>query len=132
MILSALLAMAGAAQTPKANCDTWLSQNELNGCTRLEFERADAEMNAQWKGAIAKSKAVDHENIGTREERVGNFKTLLAAQRAWLVYRDQHCARESYIMQGGSAEPYVYNNCRARLTKARTAELKVLARGQLP
>ncbi|WP_081940360.1 lysozyme inhibitor LprI family protein [Sphingopyxis sp. LC81] len=48
-----------------------------------------------------------------------------------LVYRDKHCMREGYIMRGGSAEPYVYNTCRSRLTKARTAELKVLAEGQI-
>jgi uncharacterized protein YecT (DUF1311 family) len=131
MILSTLLALAGAAQTQKPNCDTWLSQNEMNGCTRLEFERADAEMNAQWKKAVAKSKAWDREPEHTPDGRPGYFETLLAAQRAWLVYRDQHCMREGYIMRGGSAEPYVYNTCRSRLTKARTAELKVLAEGKI-
>jgi uncharacterized protein YecT (DUF1311 family) len=127
----ALIAMAQATQAPTLKCDAWLSQREMNTCASSDFQRADAEMNAQWKKATVKSKAWDREPEHVPDGRPGYFNTLLAAQRAWLVYRDKHCTREGYIMRGGSAERYVYNTCRARLTKARTAELKVLAEDQI-
>ena len=61
-----------------------------------------------------------------RDTRPGYFDTLLAGQRAWLTYRDQHCRSEGYTMRGGSAEPMVASQCKAKLTRARTEQLKDL------
>ena len=48
----------------------------------------------------------------------------LCAQRAWLIFRDAHCTVEGYEARGGSMEPMVYNGCRARITRERTAQLR--------
>lgn len=126
MIFATLLAMAAAAQEPEVDCDNAMAQFELNACAYKDYERADAAMNAQWKLTAARMKERDRELDRSYDNRPGFFDTLLAAQRAWLTYRDQHCASEGYTMRGGSAEPMVISGCQTQLTEARTAQLKSL------
>jgi uncharacterized protein YecT (DUF1311 family) len=126
MILSTLLALAVVADEPKVDCDNAMAQFELNACAYQDYERADAAMNAQWKITSARMKAIDADFDRTQDNRPGYFDTLLAAQRAWLTYRDKHCTGEGYTMRGGSAEPMVFSGCMTQLTEARTKQLKDL------
>ena len=126
MILATLLALAAAAQDPEIDCDNAMAQFELNACAYKEYERADAAMNAQWKVTAAHMKEIDADFDRSQDNRPGYFDTLLAAQRAWLTYRDQHCASEGYTMRGGSAEPMVISECQTQLTEARTKQLQDL------
>ena len=126
MILSALFALATVAQEPAVDCDNAMAQFELNACAYKEFERADAAMNAQWNVTAARMKTIDADFDRTQDNRPGYFDTLLAAQRAWLTYRDQHCLNEGFAARGGSMAPMLHSGCMARLTKARTAELQAL------
>jgi uncharacterized protein YecT (DUF1311 family) len=126
VILSTMFALAAVAQDPEVDCDNAMAQFELNACAYKEFERADAAMNAQWKVTAARMKERDAEFDRSQDNRPGYFDTLLAAQRAWLTYRDKQCASEGYTMRGGSAEPMVISGCQRQLTEARTKELKDL------
>ena len=126
MILATLIALAAAAQEPEVDCDNAMAQFELNACAYKEYERADAAMNAQWKVTAARMKEIDADFDRSQDNRPGYFDTLLAAQRAWLTYRDQHCASEGYTMRGGSAEPMMISGCQTQLTEARTKQLKEL------
>ena len=126
MILATILALAAAAQDPEIDCDNAMAQFELNACAYKEYERADAAMNAQWKVTAAHMKEIDADFDRSQDNRPGYFDTLLAAQRAWLTYRDQHCASEGYTMRGGSAEPMVISGCQTQLTEARTKQLQDL------
>lgn len=126
MIFAALLFLSAVAADPEIDCENAMAQPDLNACAFLEYERADAAMNAQWKVTAAKMKEIDAGFDRTYDKRPGYSETLLAAQRAWLTYRDQHCASEGYSMRGGSAESMVISGCRAQLTEARTKQLKDL------
>ncbi len=126
MMLMSLMLLAAAAQDPEIDCDNAMAQFELNACAYKEYERADAAMSAQWKITSARMKERDRELDRSTDKRPGYFDTLLAAQRAWLTYRDKHCASEGYAMRGGSAEPMVISGCQAQLTEARTVQLKEL------
>lgn len=126
MMLMSLMLLAAAAQDPEIDCGNAMAQFELNACAYKEYERADAAMNAQWKITSARMKVIDADFDRTQDGRPGYFDTLLAGQRAWLTYRDKHCASEGYTMRGGSAEPMVISGCKAQLTDARTKQLKEL------
>lgn len=126
MIFASLLLLSAVAADPEIDCENPVSQPDLNGCAYQEYERADAALNAQWKATSAKLKEQDKGFDRTYDKRPGFFETELAAQRAWLTYRDQHCASEGYSMRGGSAESMVISGCRAQLTEARTKQLKEL------
>jgi len=126
MIFASLLLLSAIAADPEVDCDNAMAQPDLNACAYQEYERADAALNAQWKITAAKLKEQDKGFDRTYDKRPGFFDTELAAQRAWLTYRDQHCASEGYSMRGGSAESMVISGCRMQLTEARTKELKGL------
>lgn len=126
MIFASLLLLSAMTAEPELDCDNAMSQPDLNACAYLEYERADAALNAQWKITAAKLKEQDKGFDRTYDKRPGFFDTELAAQRAWLTYRDQHCASEGYSMRGGSAESMMISGCRAQLTEARTRQLKDL------
>ncbi|ATY30978.1 lysozyme inhibitor LprI family protein [Sphingomonas psychrotolerans] len=121
MMLLALLLIAG--QEPQ--CDNPIAQSDMTRCEIRRFEAADRAMNRQWKITLAAMRQYDR----TPEDdgRLGYADQLLAAQRAWLAYRDTHCRSDGYRMRGGSAEPMLVASCRAELTENRTRQLAALA-----
>ena len=122
----ALLAAGAAGQEPDLDCANALTQSDMNACAYQEFKRADAALNAQWTITTAQMKERDRDTLRPEDTRPGYFDTLLAGQRAWLTYREKHCASEGYLMRGGSAEPLLISGCQTQLTDARTAQLKSL------
>ena len=49
----------------------------------------------------------------------GADKALLAAQRAWIAYRDSQCELAGFEARGGSMEPMLVSGCLADLTRKR-------------
>ena len=125
-MIAAILLLA-AAPADDLDCSTGdLPQQGLNICAARDYEKADAELNAQWKATAAAMKDSDRAIDRTYDKQPGHFETLLASQRAWLTYRDKQCLVESFAMRGGSAAPMIHGFCMAELTRARTAQLKAL------
>lgn len=122
MILAALLLIA---QTAPEDCADPMTQLEMNVCANREFLQADARLNRVWKQVAAEMKRRDAD-MARDGGRPGYFAQLLAAQRAWLAYRDAHCASEGYLTRGGSMEPMMILTCKTALTETRTAELQDL------
>ncbi|HZG31901.1 MAG TPA: lysozyme inhibitor LprI family protein [Sphingopyxis sp.] len=127
MIAAMLFTLAAAAQEPEVDCDNPQYQVEMNFCAGRGYDAADAELNAQYKLTVAALKARDKDIDRSYDTQPTHYDTLLAAQRAWIAYRDQHCLSESFAARGGSMAPMLHSGCMARLTKQRTAELKELA-----
>ncbi len=125
MILPLALALLAAQQGPSGewNCEDPRSQMEMNACTAIEFERADAALNALWPELVAAAREADREIDRTYDDRPTSAVRLREAQRAWIVFRDAHCAYDAYESRGGSMEPMLYQGCRARLTRERIAQL---------
>lgn len=106
------------------HCDAPQVQMDMNACAGLEFERADAELNRIWPGVVAEARAADREVNHDADNRGGSETYLRAAQRAWLVYREQHCIYSGMSeARGGSMEPMSYEGCRTLVTRARIREL---------
>jgi uncharacterized protein YecT (DUF1311 family) len=132
MIASLILPFLLQATPPNPawNCDDPQVQQEMNWCAGQDYEAADAAMNVQWRLTREAMKAHDAsfaDQDGKRfDKRGGWFASLLEAQRGWLRYRDAHCALDGYAARGGSLEPLLALTCKARLTRARTEELRGL------
>lgn len=126
MMLMSLMLLAAAAQDPEVDCENPQYQVEMNLCAGKDYDAADAELNAQWKVTVAALKARDKDIDRSYDSQPTHYDTLLAAQRAWITYRDQQCLSESFAARGGSMAPMLHSNCMARLTRERTAELKEL------
>jgi len=83
----------------------------MNMAAARDFEKADAELNVVFKKLIA---LLDEEGK----------KKLVAAQRAWLAFRDAQATFDADAMRGGSAARGIYSATREELTEQRTVELK--------
>ncbi|MCB2088927.1 MAG: DUF1311 domain-containing protein [Sphingomonadaceae bacterium] len=104
-----------------------MAQQEMNWCAHQDYLAADKELNAQWSVTAAEMKRRDADSgefMGDRKPE--HFQTLLAAQRAWITYRDAHCASEGNAFFGGSMQPLIVSTCKTQLTKQRTGELRDL------
>ncbi|MDT9598210.1 lysozyme inhibitor LprI family protein [Sphingosinicella rhizophila] len=126
MISILILAAVATAQTPyeEHHCDEPMAQQDMNACAQLDFEAADKELNLLWRDVIGAARQADKGLDRNDDTRPTHEAALRAAQRAWIQFRDAHCTYEGYEMRGGSMEPMLYSGCRARLTRARIAELK--------
>jgi len=116
----------GAAQAAAAqrNCDDPQTQAEMNLCASSDFERADDELNALWPQVIEAVRRADMELGPVSDGRVSGETRLREAQRAWITFRDAHCAVVGYEARGGSMEAMLYNGCRARVTRERVEQLR--------
>lgn len=117
-LVLACLSLPAAAQ--EIDCANAMAQMELNQCAYDDWEAADAELNDAYQEAMALLRDWDA-NLPADEQ--GGAEALLAAQRAWITFRDQACAAEGYAMKGGSAEPLLVYGCMRVLTEERTAHL---------
>lgn len=126
MMLMSLMLLASAAQDPEIDCENPQYQVEMNFCAQKDYDAADVELNTQWKLTVAEIKRRDKDIDRSYDNQPTGYDTLLAAQRAWITYRDQHCLSASFAARGGTMAPMLLSGCAAALTKLRTAELKAL------
>jgi uncharacterized protein YecT (DUF1311 family) len=87
------------------------SQPEMNEKFQADFEKADARLNAVYKKTLA---TLDAEGK----------KKLVAAERAWVAYRDAEAAFEADSERGGSMAPLIYSQTCLELTVARIEQLR--------
>ena len=120
MVLCALVAAlcvaaAAGARAQKQRkiqpCESRGSQAEANDCAYQEYKAADAELNRAY-GQLAG--VLDAEDKASLKE----------SELAWIKYRDATCAFESSQYKGGTMRGMIEAFCLARVTKARTADLK--------
>ncbi|HZG27712.1 MAG TPA: lysozyme inhibitor LprI family protein [Ensifer sp.] len=106
-------------------CNPEGTQQEMNICAWDDFQKADDELNAVYKKAVAYAKSQD-ENYADQPDLKGAVAALKKAQRAWIDYRDGHCEGVGFSARGGSMEPMLVAGCQEELTKKRIADLKAL------
>jgi uncharacterized protein YecT (DUF1311 family) len=122
-----MIALLLLAAAPALDCRNPMAQQDMNQCAWIDFQRADAALNAQWRRTVAAEREADKSVDRKYDSQPGYYETLLAAQRAWLTYRDNHCLGASFEARGGSLAPLLEATCKTALTEARTRELRALA-----
>ncbi len=114
---AAALALAFAAAAPMASVRaadcTGDDQASLDQCADEAYKAADATLNKQFK-----------EIEGRLSDSPDAKKLLVAAQRAWIAFRDNECAFAASGVDGGSVYPMIVSDCLAGLTEARSAQFK--------
>lgn len=104
VIMGLALVPGLAAGTAQAACpgDTQL---EMNECASLAHEQADRRLNQLYR-------------------QLDKTPALVAAEKAWIAYRDAECAYQAQRYEGGSMQPQVYSSCLAALTEDRIRQLR--------
>jgi uncharacterized protein YecT (DUF1311 family) len=110
-LLCATLSAASAARAAECADQT---QNGRDVCADAADKKADAALNAAYKEIIRRLKG-----------DAAATKLLIAAQKAWIAYRDAECDFSSSAIAGGSIYPMVYSLCLEAATEERTKELGV-------
>lgn len=123
MLTALLSVMLFAGQT--FDCNSAVTQVDMNRCAALRARDADAELNRIWPQVVRMIQAGDREvdSNGEGERR------LRAAQHAWIAFRDAQCELEGVEALGGSMESMLVSGCLATMTERRTAELRQMLGG---
>ena len=130
-VLTALLLVASPASSQDIDCadssaPATQTQMGMNFCSYQDYQNADRALNTVWPQVKAKMKALDNSNKDWMPEQANGEENLLKAQRAWIDYRDGHCAATGAEYAGGSIRPLIENSCLAALTRHRTEELLLM------
>lgn len=103
-------AQDAATQEALKDCDR--NQMTMNLCAGHRHEKADRELNRQYKQTMAKQSSDQAK------------KRLRDAQRAWILFRDKDCLAENGPRdQSGSIWPLLQSTCLAQHTERRTQDL---------
>jgi uncharacterized protein YecT (DUF1311 family) len=84
------------------------TQSEINDCAAKDARAADERLNRAYRNMMGNVDAEDKAK-------------LVAAQRAWIAFRDADCA--FWSSGGGSIAPWSYSSCIADHSRARAKEL---------
>jgi uncharacterized protein YecT (DUF1311 family) len=110
LIAGATASIAQAAE----GCDApGLSQGEVNDCYGNAYKMADAELNVLYRQITARLR--DDEATTT---------LLVAAQRAWVAFRDAECDFSASEVSGSSAYGMIAAICLDKLTGKRIDDFK--------
>ncbi|MBD1588256.1 lysozyme inhibitor LprI family protein [Pseudomonas typographi] len=107
-LATALPAYAGAA-TP---CAEATSTRALEQCAQQSLATADQALNSAYRDLL-----------GHVSEPAANTK-LVAAQRAWVAFRDADCAAQYQLYEGGSMRNLALLGCKQQRTEERTRTLR--------
>jgi uncharacterized protein YecT (DUF1311 family) len=113
-LLLAVAGLAGADAATAQPCTDRPSQGDMSRCAAAAYKRADAELNEAYRKIL--TRLVDDAEAKRR---------LVAAQRAWIAFRDAECAFATAPGADGSVYPYLLTTCLAGLTEARLGQLQV-------
>ena len=111
-----LVALAQKKKPATDLCKDPQTQYEMNVCSRLDYEKADAEMKKVFQQLLLELKGYK-KNPRTKFEE---------AEAVWLKYRQGNCDSEAALYEGGSIRPTIYYSCLAAITRERTKRLKEL------
>lgn len=128
--LIASVAPAGlvfAQSEPQVDCTAPQTQADMTICASRDYDTADKALNTEYQ-AVRKI-LTERDSSASDEADKGAAKALLAAQRAWIAYRDANCEAVGYQARGGTLEPMLVASCLAEMSRKRAEELKSLAEG---
>ncbi|MBG1244582.1 lysozyme inhibitor LprI family protein [Nostoc sp. NZL] len=95
----------------KLNCHNPQTQRAINECTKLSYQNVDKKLNQVYQQLLPTLER-------SRKQK------LIAAQQAWIKFRDTNCEFERSRYEGGSIAPTIYFGCLENATKLRTQELQ--------
>ena len=90
------------------------AQRSMTRCAEYHFIERDLELNDAYRDL---KKDLDGRDLDK----------LVAAQRAWVAFRDRECEFSASDVEGGSMHPMVALICERELTEDRIAQLKTYA-----
>lgn len=101
------------------------NQNAVKDYSKTEVEAADRALNAQFKKTREELEKIWKREWSKHPDESA-VDTLVAAERAWIAYRDAECKLRAKSFDGGTAYSTVIVNCVGELTERRIQDLKYI------
>ncbi len=122
-VLAPLLMLwaTSAMADDEIECNPDGTQMEMNACASDDLQKADDELNAVYREAMAFARSEDA-NSDPQSDDESAVAILKKAQRDWIRKRDRKCGDPT--ADGGSMQSMEIASCRAELTQKRTEELR--------
>ena len=119
----ATLLTCGAFAQPEApiSCANPTSTLEINQCAMREYKLRDRELNEAYKALTASLKP---DGAGDDTDYSAVKAQLVAAQKAWVVFRDADCGALRKYYEQGTIRTAMHVGCLIERTDQRTKELK--------
>ncbi|MEH2151911.1 lysozyme inhibitor LprI family protein [Nostoc sp.] len=95
----------------KLNCNNAQTQAAINECAKLSYQNTDKKLNRVYQQLLSTLES-------SRKQK------FIAAQLAWIKFRDTNCEFERSRYEGGSIVPTIYFGCLENTTKLRTQQLQ--------
>lgn len=95
-------------------------------CAANDLADADAELNTVYQRALADQAAFDKARKEGGESDAEAAKSLKAAERAWIAFRDANCESLNAGNIGGTGYSAFIVECQMTMTRDRIKELKSL------
>ena len=119
LVVLGLVAIAPASIAFAEDCGNAATQMEMNACAAQNHQKADARLNALYRQITSRLK-----------DDTDATKALVAAQRAWIAFRDAECAFVGSKTAGGSVNPIIVAQCKAGLTDLRVKDFEYFLKRQ--
>lgn len=100
-------------------------------CAQQETQAWDVLLNAEYAETMGWAKAMDAQERATFPEFAKRAEALLAAQRAWIAFRDAECGLAYAVWGSGSMRNIAASACVADMTAERTLALRAV-RDEMP
>lgn len=99
------------------NCNNAPDQTSMNECSAKASKRADDELNLLYQRIMGRLKEGGADSADTRT-------ALVAAQRAWIAFREAECAFVGSRTAGGTIGPTIVASCLTDLANDRINDFK--------
>lgn len=114
LMFAAFVGLTGMAPTAWADdCANASDQATMNECAGKALKASDGELNTLYKQIAARLK-----------DDQDKTRLLVAAQKAWIAFRDAECDFSAAGVTGGSVYPMIVLQCRDGLTQNRVKDFK--------
>ncbi|UWQ17831.1 lysozyme inhibitor LprI family protein [Jannaschia sp. M317] len=102
----------------------------MTECNAMETGLWDDLLNADWPAHRAWAEAEDAEDAKFFGDQFSaRAASLLAAQRAWIAFRDAECGLDHAIWGSGSMRHIIHSACMSEMTADRVIRLRGLTEG---
>ena len=98
------------------DCDKAVATPDLNECAAREQKAVEAKLNSTYQKVLKELEERDENHVETR-------KKLVAAQRAWIKFREADCSAAYQYYIDGSMRNLVHIGCMQKRAEQRIKEL---------
>lgn len=96
----------------------------MSTCASAEADVWDTLLNFEYKETMAWAKASDADEAINFPEHANRVESLLAAQRAWIEFRDTNCSLRYALWGAGSMRHIAGSNCIMEMIAEQTIKLR--------